>query len=70
MTKRICGVILAFVLVFMTGFICLGYAVIVDTLTINGSATLSIPEGLFITQIKTLSTSNTRYQFKLQRIVI
>lgn len=59
MPKRIYGVILAFVLVFMTGFMSLGYAVISDTLTINGAATLSIPEGLFITQIKTLSTSNT-----------
>lgn len=59
MAKRIYGVILAIALVLMTGFIGLGYAKVSDNLAVKGQANLSVPEGLFITQVKTLSNSNT-----------
>ena len=59
MAKRIYGVILAVALVLMTGFIGLGYAKVSDNLAVKGQANLSVPEGLFITQVKTLSNSNT-----------
>lgn len=59
MAKRIYCVILAVVLVCMTCFMSLGYAELNDTLSVNGSANIKIPEGLFITQVKTLSSSNT-----------
>ena len=59
MAKRIYCVILAVVLVCMTCFMSLGYAELSDTLSVNGSANIKIPEGLFITQVKTLSSSNT-----------
>ena len=59
MAKRIYCVILAVVLVCMTAFMSFGYAAISDTLSVNGSASVRIPEGLFITQVKTLSSSNT-----------
>lgn len=59
MAKRIYCVILAVVLVCMTAFMSFGYAAISDGLSVSGNATVSIPEGLFIIQVKTLSNSNT-----------
>ena len=40
-------------------FTCVGYASITDFLTVNGTAKANIPSGLFITNIKTVSTTNT-----------
>ena len=40
-------------------FTSLGYADIVDNLGVTGSADVSIPSGLFITSMKTLSANNT-----------
>lgn len=43
----------------MFAFTCIGYAAITDHMIINGSANINIPSGLFITNISTISTSNT-----------
>lgn len=40
-------------------FTCFGYAAITDNLNVTGTADVSIPSGLFITSIKTVSSSNT-----------
>ena len=47
------------ILSFACIFSCIGYAAITDSLSLTGSARVSIPSGLFITDIKTISTSNT-----------
>ena len=42
----------------MMVFVCVGYAAVSDELTVAGNATVSMPEGLFITQIKTTGSNN------------
>ena len=42
----------------MCAFNCIGYAVVVDNLTIIGNAKIDIPSGLFITNISTVSSNN------------
>ena len=49
-------------LLLMTCFTCfigIGYATLTDDLKLDGKANVQIPEGLFITNVKTTSTSNT-----------
>ena len=40
-------------------FTCFGYAAVVDNMSVTGTADVSIPSGLFITSMKTVSSSNT-----------
>ena len=42
----------------MVVFSCVGYAAITDNMQITGNTKVSIPSGLFITNIKTRSTNN------------
>ena len=60
MTKRI-SIIMYVALSFMVLFISIGYASFTDDLTIRGSAEVEIPEGLFITEITTSSTTNIEH---------
>ena len=49
-------------LLLMTCFTCfigIGYATLTDDLKLDGKANVQIPEGLFITSVRTTSTSNT-----------
>ena len=50
--------LLCILLSLMCLFTCIGYAAITDTLSLTGSVKVSIPSGLFITNIKTRSTTN------------
>ncbi|MBQ3488965.1 MAG: hypothetical protein IJA86_00045, partial [Clostridia bacterium] len=51
MKKRVIAVI-SFILSFAFCFICIGYAQLVDTLTITGTAEAKPPEGIFITSVE------------------
>ena len=59
MIKRSHGVILASIMLVMTCFLSVGYAAVIDTLSIQGSSKVEIPYGLFITQIKEKGTQTT-----------
>lgn len=50
--------LLCILLSVMCVFTCIGYAAITDSLNLTGSVKVSIPSGLFITNIKTRSTNN------------
>ena len=55
MLKRLLCILLSLMCVFT----CIGYASISDVLSLVGTAKANIPTGLFIVDIKTVSTSNT-----------
>ena len=56
--KRIVRKLLCVALSFMFVFSCVGYAAVSDSLQIFGNTKVSIPSGLFITNITTKSTTN------------
>jgi len=55
--KRQC-IILSVIVFFMTFVIGIGYAALSDDLEIKGEANVKIPEGLFITSVRTVSSNN------------
>ena len=57
-TKIFLSIALSFILVFTV----IGYAALTDNLSLQGTASVQIPEGLFITEIKTLGTNNVNHQ--------
>ena len=59
MLKRSYIIALAVIILVMTCFMSIGYAALSEELDIEGKAVVKIPDGLFITQITTKSTSNT-----------
>ena len=61
MSKRVTAVVCV-VLSFMFLFITVGYASFTDTLGVTGTATVEIPEGLFIIDIATQSSGNVDHQ--------
>lgn len=59
MIKSSYYIIFLAVILVMSCFIGVGYAALNDELTIQGDASVEIPEGLFITGIESVSSSNT-----------
>ena len=57
--KKSYYVLIVIVMILMTSFIGIGYAALNDNLSIQGETNIEIPEGLFITDVKTVSSSNT-----------
>ncbi len=57
-TKIVLSIALSFILVFTV----IGYAALTDNLSVKGTASVQIPEGLFITEIKTKGTNNVDHQ--------
>lgn len=60
MIKRISGVLLSLSLILMTAFICLGYATIVDNLSLSGSADVEGKpyKGVYITNVTLVQATN------------
>ena len=57
MAKPLTKALISVTLCFVSVFLCLGYAVTTDTLSIAGRANAAPPEGIFITNISEVSTS-------------
>ena len=58
MIKKSYSIIMSIFMLIISCFISVGYAQLTKDTTIRGNVDIDIPEGLFITNVKTISTSN------------